>query len=101
MTRQEINAMLATPKINFRFCRWAPAGICLALFLAVEQCAVADSSVDMKDGDWTHWRGPLQTGYSPEKNLPDDWDPRTPGKNNLIWKQPYGCRSAPMIMNGR
>lgn len=51
--------------------------------------------------EWTHWRGQLQTGYSPEKNLPDEWDPRTVGKNNLIWKQPYGCRSTPLVMNGR
>jgi outer membrane protein assembly factor BamB len=51
--------------------------------------------------NWTHWRGPLQTGFSPDKNLPDEWDPRTPGKNNLVWKQPYGCRSTPMVMNGR
>ena len=51
--------------------------------------------------DWLHWRGPLQSGFSPEKNLPDEWDPRTPGKNNLVWKQPYGCRSTPLVMNGR
>ena len=51
--------------------------------------------------NWIHWRGPLQTGFSVETNLPDDWDPRTVGKNNLIWKQPYGCRSTPMVMNGR
>lgn len=51
--------------------------------------------------EWTHWRGPLQTGFSPEKNLPDEWDPRAVGKNNLIWKQPYGCRSTPLVMNGR
>ena len=105
--------MLATTKIKFRYYLWAPALTCLALaaapaaprsvrlpapILPIEQCA-ADSA-EFKDGDWTHWRGPLQTGYSPEKNLPDDWDPRVPGKNNLIWKQPYGCRSTPLVMNG-
>jgi len=51
--------------------------------------------------DWLHWRGPTQSGYSPEKNLPDEWDPRVVGKDNLIWKQPYGCRSTPLIMSGR
>ncbi|MCE9532142.1 MAG: PQQ-like beta-propeller repeat protein [Planctomycetes bacterium] len=50
--------------------------------------------------DWLHWRGPIQSGYSPEKNLPDEWDPRVVGKNNLVWKQPYGCRSTPLIMAG-
>ncbi len=51
--------------------------------------------------DWLHWRGPNQTGISLEKNLPDDWDPKTPGRNNLLWKAPYGCRSTPLIMNGK
>ena len=51
--------------------------------------------------DWLHWRGPAQTGYSPEKNLPDEWDPRTVGKNNLVWKKPYGSRSTPLVMSGR
>jgi outer membrane protein assembly factor BamB len=51
--------------------------------------------------DWTHWRGPYQTGFSPDKGLPDEWDPRTPKKNNLIWKEPYGCRSTPVIMGDK
>ena len=25
--------------------------------------------------DWTHWRGPDQTGFSRETDLPDEWDP--------------------------
>jgi outer membrane protein assembly factor BamB len=51
--------------------------------------------------DWLHWRGPLQTGYSTEKNLPDEWDPRVPGKDNLVWKAPYFCRSTPLVMAGK
>jgi outer membrane protein assembly factor BamB len=51
--------------------------------------------------DWLHWRGPDQTGFSRETNLPDEWDPTTPGRNNLVWKAPYGCRSTPLIMNGK
>lgn len=62
---------------------------------------LAFSFLSARAGEWTHWRGPLQTGFSPEKNLPDEWDPRSVGKNNLIWKQPYGCRSTPLVMNGR
>jgi outer membrane protein assembly factor BamB len=52
--------------------------------------------------DWVHWRGPAEVGISPERDLPDKWspDPNAPD-NNLIWKQPYGCRSTPLIMNGR
>ena len=51
--------------------------------------------------DWTHWRGPDQTGFSRETNLPDEWDPAIPGKGNLVWKQPYGCRSTPLVLNGK
>jgi outer membrane protein assembly factor BamB len=50
--------------------------------------------------DWTHWRGPWQTGVSPEKDLPASWSP-TEADGNLIWKAPYGCRSTPLVMNGR
>lgn len=51
--------------------------------------------------DWIHWRGPDQTGFSHETNLPDEWDPLTPGAGNLVWKQPYGCRSTPLVLNGK
>jgi outer membrane protein assembly factor BamB len=50
--------------------------------------------------DWSEWRGPEQNGVSREKNLPDKWSSKEPGKNNLIWKQPYGGRTVPIVMNG-
>jgi outer membrane protein assembly factor BamB len=52
--------------------------------------------------DWVQWRGPWQTGDYPEIGLPASWSPNSnePG-NNLIWKAPYGCRSTPIVMNGR
>ena len=52
--------------------------------------------------DWLHWRGPEQNGVSREINLPEQWsdDPNDPN-NNLIWKAPYGCRSTPLIHDGR
>lgn len=61
--------------------------------------ALAMSPATFAD-DWLHWRGPSQTGYSPETNLPSEWDPGTPGRGNLVWKQPFGCRSTPLIFNG-
>jgi outer membrane protein assembly factor BamB len=53
-------------------------------------------------GSWLHWRGPEQNGVSREKDLPETFspDPAKPN-NNLIWKAPYGCRSTPVIQNGR
>jgi outer membrane protein assembly factor BamB len=49
-------------------------------------------------GDWPEWRGPSRDGTSLEKGLPTKW---TKAGENLVWKQPYGGRSAPIIMGGR
>jgi outer membrane protein assembly factor BamB len=52
--------------------------------------------------DWVHWRGPFQTGFSPETGLPDTFSPDPKAENNnLIWTAPYGCRSTPLVMQGR
>ena len=52
--------------------------------------------------NWLHWRGPHQNGYSDDKDLPAKWSPKPDGANsNLVWKQPFGGRSSPLIMNGR
>jgi outer membrane protein assembly factor BamB len=45
--------------------------------------------------DWTHWRGPSQTGVSPDKNLPDKI------ADNVIWRAPFGSRSTPLVMGDR
>lgn len=51
--------------------------------------------------DWIHWRGPAQTGFSREIDLPEKWDPATPGRDNLLWKVPVGCRSTPLVLDGK
>src|SRR5436305_1411355 len=53
--------------------------------------------------DWPQWRGPEQNGVSREKDLPDRFSINNPEdpKSNLVWKQPFGGRSAPIVMNGR
>ena len=53
-------------------------------------------------GDWLSWRGPEQNGVSREKDLPSSWslDAKEPN-SNLVWEAPYGCRSTPLVMNGR
>jgi outer membrane protein assembly factor BamB len=48
--------------------------------------------------DWTDWRGPARDGVSREKGLPARWSPKG---ENLVWKAPYGGRSAPIVMGGR
>jgi outer membrane protein assembly factor BamB len=49
-------------------------------------------------GDWVEWRGPGRNGVSTEKGLPEKWSPRG---ENLVWKAPYGGRSAPIVMGNR
>lgn len=51
--------------------------------------------------DWFHWRGPWQTGVSPDKDLPASWSPEGGKDSNLVWKAPYRSRSTPIVMNGR
>lgn len=48
--------------------------------------------------DWAEWRGPARNGVSTEKNLPVKWSPTG---ENLLWKAPYGGRSAPIVMGDR
>ncbi|MCS7160764.1 MAG: PQQ-binding-like beta-propeller repeat protein [Gemmatales bacterium] len=48
--------------------------------------------------DWLHWRGPEQNGTSRDTGLPAEW---SASGLNVIWKQPYGGRSTPVICQGR
>lgn len=66
----------------------------LVLLLSTQHAALST--------DWLHWRGPNQTGEAADKNLPEKFglDPTNP-EDNLIWKQPYGCRSTPLVMGNR
>jgi outer membrane protein assembly factor BamB len=61
-------------------------------------CVLCAFVVSSPAGDWTHWRGPQQNGYSPETGLPASW---SPDGENLAWKAPYGGRTTPIVMNGR
>src|SRR3954447_9707823 len=52
--------------------------------------------------DWSHWRGPEQNGVARDRDLPDKWSPDAKkADNNLIWRVPYGGRSAPIVEKGR
>ena len=48
--------------------------------------------------DWLHWRGPEQNGVARDTGMPSRW---SLDGENLIWKQPYGGRSAPVVSRGR
>ncbi len=45
---------------------------------------------------WLDWRGPLQTGVSLEKGLPDKLDAKAP-----LWTADFPGQSAPVIANGK
>lgn len=49
--------------------------------------------------DWPQLRGPEQTGVSRDKGTPDKFS--VEDGTNVLWKQPYGGRTTPIIMNGR
>src|SRR4051794_33142713 len=68
----------------------APPRFLAALLLAAGLAGTVPAA------DWLYWRGPMQTGESLEKNLPDTFDP-----SNVVWKAPFGGRAAPLIMGGR
>ncbi len=52
-------------------------------------------SLTASASDWTNWRGPSQTGVSPDKGLPD----KVAG--NVLWTAPFGSRSTPLVMKDR
>ena len=57
---------------------------------------VADGGT--RDLEWGHWRGPLQTGVSLDQGLPESW---SQDGDNLVWSQPFGGRSCPVVVDGR
>jgi outer membrane protein assembly factor BamB len=54
-----------------------------------------------QSADWLHWRGPEQNGLSREVSIPATFDLTKEGSNGLIWKKPFGGRSAPLVLNGK
>jgi outer membrane protein assembly factor BamB len=73
--------------------RYFPVGVLVVLGVCAASAVASD---------WYHWRGPWQSGFSPEKDLPAKWSPNQDDPDsNLVWKAPYGCRSTPLVMNGR
>jgi len=55
------------------------------------------AKVDRVNG-WLHWRGPLQTGVSLEKNVPDKFE--LDGSGHL-WTVELQGRGTPVVANGR
>lgn len=67
--------------------------IALALILAS-----AVLTMPAEASSWASWRGADATGAAPDTGLPAQWSPEG---ENLLWKAPYGGRSAPVVIDGR
>ena len=68
------------------------------LYLAVGSVVVAAAATLSAD-HWPQWRGPLATGATTEKGLPEKWSTAT--GENIAWKVPMPTRSAatPIVWN--
>jgi outer membrane protein assembly factor BamB len=66
---------------------------CALFFVAVIPAGLAASG-----SDWPDWRGQARDGRSAETDLPTRWSKQG---ENLVWKAPYGGRSAPIVMGGK
>ncbi|HAA74553.1 TPA: serine/threonine protein kinase [Candidatus Latescibacteria bacterium] len=60
--------------------------------------ALALVAAPVSGGDWSHWRGPSQTGASDETGLVSTW--AIDGENQL-WKAAFTGRSTPIVQGGR
>ena len=70
----------------------SPLAILSALLVAAPNLAVEAAET------WASWRGVNSDGVSPDTGLPSNW---SPDGENLLWKAPYGARSAPVVIGGR
>jgi outer membrane protein assembly factor BamB len=81
---------------------FTPISIALVCLLLVQVTPAAPqktrATAASSGSDWAEWRGPSRDGTSPEKGLPEKWSPKG---ENLVWKQPFGGRSAPIVLGNR
>ena len=68
----------------------------LALAIGVSPSAQGPRRVSV--GDWPEMRGPNRDGISRETGLIDKWTLRGDG---MLWRVPYGGRSAPVVAGNR
>jgi outer membrane protein assembly factor BamB len=69
-----------------------------AAFLVIPNSSAQSPARAKSGSDWADWRGPTRDGIGYETKLPEKWSPQG---ENLVWKAPYGGRSAPIVMNNR
>jgi outer membrane protein assembly factor BamB len=70
----------------------------VAAFMIFAVPALAQGPRQVALGDWPEARGPNRDGISVETGLPDSWDLKG---GTLLWRAPFGGRSAPIVMGNR
>ena len=70
----------------------------LAVGVAVALPLAAQGPRRVPIGDWPEARGPNRDGVSLETGLLDKW---TLNGDGMLWRAPYGGRSAPVVMGNR
>jgi outer membrane protein assembly factor BamB len=73
-------------------------GLVIAVCVALTAPAWAQGPRRVALGDWPEARGPRRDGTSAETGLPDSWNLKGGG---LLWRAPFGGRSAPIVMGNR
>jgi len=73
-------------------------GLVIAVCVSLAAPAAAQGPRRVALGDWPEARGPNRDGKSAETGLPDSWELKG---GALLWRAPFGGRSAPIVMGNR
>jgi outer membrane protein assembly factor BamB len=74
------------------------SALTLAILLTLTLSLTGQGPRRVAMGDWPELRGPQRDGTSKETGLVDRW---SHAGENLLWRAPYGGRSAPIVMGNR
>lgn len=74
------------------------SALTLAILLILSLSLAGQGPRRIATGDWPEIRGPHRDGTIRETGLVDQW---SLAGQNLVWKAPYGGRSAPIVMGNR
>jgi outer membrane protein assembly factor BamB len=74
------------------------SALSLAILLTLTLSLTGQGPRRVAMGDWPELRGPQRDGTSRETGLVDRW---SHAGENLLWRAPYGGRSAPIVMGNR
>lgn len=87
---------IVTPERNFCLKKWALRSLAgLSLCSSGAALAAAPAPAAVHEGNWLHWRGPMQTGVSLERYEAAKFNPEP------VWTLDLAGRGTPVVHNGR